>query len=232
MSERYFYGIIGSGRLARHFAHYFSIINLPFKTWSRKENPNQDPALVLQDCSHIWLLISDDAILPFYQAHPFLKDKVTLHASGSLYHPDIIGAHPLMTFSEDVYDLHRYTAFRFIVDHPIRLPGFKNVVHSIAAEKKALYHALCVMSGNYTTLLWQKAFQDFSTKLGVPADALTPYLKQTFENLSRDRDKALTGPLVRGDQKTIENNIEALKGDPYQRVYQAFVEAYREARKL
>ena len=32
------YGIIGSGRLKGHLSHYFSLSNIPFNTWSRKDN--------------------------------------------------------------------------------------------------------------------------------------------------------------------------------------------------
>jgi predicted short-subunit dehydrogenase-like oxidoreductase (DUF2520 family) len=37
----------------------------------------------------------------------------------------------------------------------------------------------------------------------------------------------LTGPLARGDRKTISANLAALAGDPWRDVYRAIVEAVR-----
>ena len=29
-------GIVGDGRVARHLHHYFTLLNRPFRTWSRR----------------------------------------------------------------------------------------------------------------------------------------------------------------------------------------------------
>jgi predicted short-subunit dehydrogenase-like oxidoreductase (DUF2520 family) len=87
---------------------------------------------------------------------------------------------------------------------------------------KSLYHSLCVLSGNFTTMLWQKAFSDFDEKLELDDNLLIPYMEQTFENLRTDRTNALTGPLARKDKATVERNLQALEGDLYQNVYRSF----------
>ena len=40
-------------------------------------------------------------------------------------------------------------------------------------------------------------------------------------------ESALTGPLTRNDQETIERNIHSLDGDPLQDLYRAFVRFYQ-----
>ena len=42
----------------------------------------------------------------------------------------------------------------------------------------------------------------------------------------------LSGPLSRGDQATLQRNLEALKGDPFEDVYRAFVSAYEQQGRL
>jgi 2-dehydropantoate 2-reductase len=91
---------------------------------------------------------------------------------------------------------------------------------------KAYYHSLCVMANNFTTLLWQKFFKELSTQCQIPAQAALPFLQQTLLNLQHQHTTALTGPLARNDQVTINQNLQALTGDPFHAVYAAFVQAY------
>ena len=88
------------------------------------------------------------------------------------------------------------------------------------------YHALCVLSGNFSVILWQKAKKDFEEKLNLPWQVLLPYLKQTFKNIETDIDKSLTGPLERGDTETILNNIKSLDEKEWKEVYRAFEKTY------
>ena len=62
----------------------------------------------IQSATHIWLAISDDQILAFYEEKlkQLLNDKQTVvHFSGSVFHEKIFCAHPLMTFSTESYSL-------------------------------------------------------------------------------------------------------------------------------
>ena len=81
------------------------------------------------------------------------------------------------------------------------------------------------MAGNFSTLLWSKAFTDFEQRLGLPASVLHPYLESITANLEGS-DAPLTGPLARGDVATVERHLDALDGDPYAGVYRAFVDAF------
>ena len=107
------------------------------------------------------------------------------------------------------------------------LPGLPNAHARLDTAQKAKYHALCVMAGNFSCLLWQKLFDTLQSDFDIPATAAGPYLKQQTENLLADYQTALTGPLARGDTATIARNMAALKDDEFQAVYHAFVEAYK-----
>lgn len=224
------YLIIGNGRVARHFRHYLSSLSILNFSWDR----GQDRGLLaplLERASHVLLLVSDGAIEALAQGLETKAFKV--HFSGALVTPHAFGAHPLMTFGNDLYAPEKYREITFVTDKGAPdfaklLPGLPNVHAVLDPALKARYHALCVMAGNFSCILWQKLFEDFSRDLGLRPDAAYPYLRQQVENLTSDYKTALTGPLARGDHATIARNLAALDGDPFQKVYQSFVDVYKE----
>ncbi len=232
------YLIIGDGRVARHMAHYFSLLQINCAHWSRK---NQTAPLVklATQAKSILLLISDRSIDEFLHEHPYLvstAQKPVMHFSGALTHSQIEGAHPLMTFGPDLYTLETYKRMVFITEAgraalPDLLPDLPNRNLAIAPEKKKLYHALCSMSGNFSVLLWEHVMARFEADLGLPREVLTPYLEQITYNLGHAQESALTGPLVRGDVSTLIQHLDALAGQPDQKLYYAFLNFYLEQKK-
>lgn len=223
-------GIVGDGRVARHFRHYFNLLGLPVRVWSRRV-PDGGPIQALASCHTVLLLIRDAAIVPFIEAWPALADKRLVHFSGSLVTHRAEGAHPLMTFGHDLYDLATYRSIPFILEagrtpfHQL-LPSLPNPSFAIPPADRAYYHALCVMAGNFSTMLWLKLFDELERRFEIPASAAHPYLAQTTANVLADASRALTGPLARADVETIDANLRALEGDPFRDVYSAFVRAY------
>lgn len=224
------YLIIGSGRVARHFAHYFQFLGLHFDLWNR-QLPLAQLQHHLKKSTHVLLLISDSAIEKFYQEHLVANESpfICLHFSGSLEVPGIESVHPLMTFAQSLYSFEDYKAIPFVFtsrkDFKQLLPGLPNPAFQIKPEQKADYHAHCVLSGNFTTFLWQE-MRACLLKLGLPGDIHIPYMKQIFKNLESNPSEALTGPLARKDLKTVLVNDKALSGQPTRMIYRAFVKAY------
>jgi len=236
------YALLGGGRLARHMRHYLSLLNMPASGWARDpksalnshvgEDAGARLRVTIEPASHVLLLVSDAAIPEVIRRYPFLHEKKVVHCAGALSFPGIAGAHPLMTFSNGLYELEQYRQVPFIVESGHRfgelLPGLPNPHFEIALEHKARYHALCVMAGNFSQILWQAVAARFGG-MGLPAAALAPYLRQAAENFITARGSALTGPLSRGDDATIERNVRALTGDGLQGLYRAFLEFHAEA---
>jgi hypothetical protein len=223
-------GIVGDGRVARHFRHYLSLLGRPVRAWSRRAS-TCSPAEALSGCRTIAILISDGAIVPFVEAWPELRARRLVHFSGSLVTPLAAAAHPLMTFGTDLYDLDTYRTIPFVMDRggpgiADLFPGLPNPSYALPAAERPFYHALCVLAGNCSTLLWTKFFEELQTRFGIPAAAAHPYLSRLTSNLLADAGTALTGPLARGDTSTIAANLRALEGDPFHAVYAAFVRAY------
>lgn len=229
------FGIIGDGRAARHMAQYLTLLGISFRQWSRRASSGTrvSPARALGGCRTLLILIQDAAIEPFLleQGELSASADFVVHFSGSLSTPLALGAHPLMTFGPALYALETYRSIPFVHDPLLEFaaafPELLNPRHAIPVADKALYHAFCVLSGNFTALLWSKFFREIRTRWGIPAEAAWPYLRKVSENLLTDPALALTGPLARGDWATIERNLDALAGvrDPYEAVYSAFLRA-------
>ena len=224
------YLLIGNGRVSRHFQHYFSLLHIPFAVWQRSQSL-QELQQQLVSATHVLVLISDGAIEAFIAEH-IPAHLTTIHCSGALVTDKAIGAHPLMTFSQDLYDLEQYQRIPFIIDadapdFQMLFPSLDNPHVRLDKAAKAKYHALCVMSGNFSCILWQKLFSSLQTEFAFPQEIAFPYFEQQAKNILKNPATALTGPLVRGDEKTIQKNIAALKDDPFQAVYQSFVACYK-----
>ena len=122
------YLIIGNGRAARHFKRYFELLHLPFQNWSRVANTNQELVDLSKNSSHVLLLINDSAIKDFIADNQcLLAAKYLIHFSGCLVLENCFGAHPLMTFGQDLYNLEIYQSMPFILeegapDFPVLLP--------------------------------------------------------------------------------------------------------------
>lgn len=223
------YLIIGNGRVARHFQHYFSQLKLSFDTWHRHE-PFEQLQKKLGQATHVLVLITDKSINSFIQEN-LKTHAMRIHFSGSLVSELAYGAHPLMCFNEQFYSLEQYKQIPFIIDEDAPafeelLPGLTNTHVRLKKSLKAKYHALCVMSGNFSCLLWQKLFSTFEKEFNLPHTIAHPYLQQQTQNILHNYQTALTGPLVRNDQETLAKNLAALENDPFQQIYQSFISCF------
>ncbi|AFH47778.1 Hypothetical protein IALB_0064 [Ignavibacterium album JCM 16511] len=197
--------------------------------WTRSSSESFDR--LARQSEKVLVLIKDDEIgkFIFEKKSGVLKNKIFIHFSGLLSLPDAESAHPLITFGENLYDPETYSKITFITEAGRKsfrelFPELSNTSFQIPAEQKALYHAFCVMSGNFTTILWQSFF-DYLNKLSIPKESSYLYLQKIAENIATS-DNPLTGPLQRKDIKTISRHLEALEDDPMKNIYLSFVEFY------
>lgn len=206
--------LVGNGRLAKHLKYWNQLVQNPNQilVWNR-EQPQDLLNNYIQQASSIWLAISDSAILDFYNQHLSSANKTVVHFSGALHDPRLISAHPLMTFANEFFDKSVYEKIHFSLTGTDTLqkalPNFKNSFSLVSAEHKSLYHALCVLAGNFPQLLWNETLKEFR-KLNIPDSAVETYIQQVAVNFIQQKEKALTGPLVRKDLKTIESNLQSL----------------------
>jgi len=231
--------LIGDGRLARHLTTYFEQLGLGHAVWSRRghaEGRSPELRALIHSGTRALLAISDGAIDPFVSSHPELQDAIRIHFSGPLLTPLATCAHPLFSFASALYTRDLYERIPFVIDKgapPLEslIPGLPNPAFFIDPERRPRYHALCVLAGNFTTLLWRKFFYELDSEFGIAPEQALPYLESVTRALARP-GAPLSGPLSRGDHATIQRNLEALQGDPFDDVYRAFLAAYERQERL
>lgn len=211
--------IVGDGRLARHWKHYLKLNHLSFLQWNRSDSVSFSTfaRLHAEQISCVYVLISDSVIEPFYLQHrDVLPSGIAwFHASGASVLNGMIDAHPLMTFSLNLYeDLKVYQSLSFVTTYDIQdleplLGNLKNKVIQISPKQKPLYHALCVLGAAGTGALWAM-LEDEWRKLGIEPASWHVYQDQVFSNLLREGKRGITGPWVRGDKDTTLKNQNAL----------------------
>jgi predicted short-subunit dehydrogenase-like oxidoreductase (DUF2520 family) len=88
----------------------------------------------------------------------------------------------------------------------------------LAEEDKAVYHAACSLASNALVALERTASR-LLAGTGIAeiwaAAVLWPLVQGTLQNVkSLGWDKALTGPLSRGDEEAVRKHLEALRAHP------------------
>ena len=223
--------LIGSGKLSKHLNHWLNLnANSSHKllTWDRHQDPHAIHRYAAQ-ATHIWLAISDAAIVPFYQKYLAGHDARVVHFSGALHDSRMIAAHPLMSFSEVLYTDDFYPQIYFGLTGcdslSKALPGFTNPSFTLSAEIKPLYHALCVAAGNFPQMLWNEVHKIASDQK-LPQKAFDLYIEKITQNFLTLKDKSITGPIARKDVSTVDQNISALAGTRLQSIYKSFLQEF------
>ena len=80
---------------------------------------------------------------------------------------------------------------------------------NIADEDRAAYHCAAAMASNFLVTL-ENAAEQLGATAGLSRQDLLPLVRATVENWARLGQDALTGPLARGDQATIDKHRQAL----------------------
>ena len=228
------YLIVGNGRLANHFKRYLSLLNIPFNQFNR--NSAISFKKILPGYSHILLLINDDEIIKFVESNKkYVSNEVIwVHCSGLISTASAESAHPLASFTDHLFEPEFYNRIPFVIEKGRKpfneiLPGLPNPYFEIERSEKELYHAMCSLAGNFSTILWI-AFQDYITgHLNFSEEMMHPYLESITRNI-QFADDPLTGPLKRKDSVTTGKHIKSLEDSPLKGIYKAFINYYTDER--
>ena len=119
----------------------------------------------------------------------------------------------MMTFGQQFYTQSHYEAIRWVVDQDLPDELMSHFIKhrlSLHSQKKALYHAWCVLAGNGTSLLWQQCLTTWQNEFGWSEEEASHFATACLKTgLSGDANR-LSGPMVRGDQETIQRNLASL----------------------
>jgi len=190
-----------------------------------------DPREVPARADLVLLTVPDDALpeLVAVVAGGVRRGQLVCHTSGR-YGVAVLNAatragalplalHPVMTFTGTSVDLARLAGCYFGVTAPDALrPVAEALVVEMGGEPqwvpedaRALYHAALAGGANHlVTLVAQSA--DLLRRAGVehPSRMLGPLLGAALDNALLSGDRALTGPVARGDAKTVAAHVREL----------------------
>jgi predicted short-subunit dehydrogenase-like oxidoreductase (DUF2520 family) len=133
-----------------------------------------------------------------------------------------LALHPAMTFAGRAEDLDRLAGVSFGVTAPDELRPVAEVLvlecggepEWIAEPDRPLYHAALAHGANHLVTLVSEAM-DLLSAAGAddPAGTLRPLLEAALDNALAHGDAALTGPIVRGDVKTVIAHVEDIRAN-------------------
>jgi predicted short-subunit dehydrogenase-like oxidoreductase (DUF2520 family) len=196
-----------------------------------------------------WLIgASDDQVAAvatsLASAHPNLNGALVFHLAGRfglevlepLEHcsAHLAALHPVRSLADTQISLENFASTACVAEgSAAALAALKPLVTSIggswlpvAAIDRGLYHASVSIISNITKSVAWKA-QKWQLKAGLPektAAAVTHQLLQsTMQDLFRSGARqSITGPVVRGDTRTIEAHLEAVRS-----TYPEDIDVYR-----
>ncbi len=205
-------------------------------------NTNQDVA----DAAELIFITTPDGIIASVASEiRWHTERSVVHCSGAAS-TDIleparklgaqIGAfHPLQTFASVRQAIENIpgSTFALEAEEPL-LSTLKDMATALdghwielKASDKVAYHAAAVIACNYLVTLVKLAtdlWQTFNIPPQQATQALLPLIRGTIHNIDTvGIPQCLTGPIARGDIKTIKKHLDAL-----QEVAPALVSAYRE----
>jgi len=216
-----------------------------------------DNRLAARSAGLVFICVPDDLIPEVVKeiSEVELSGKYIFHTSGALS-SDLLqplarkGArvasfHPAQTFAEEVSEPGIFKGIYIGLEgQPEAVELGKMLAARLGAQalllsaaEKPLYHLALSISSNFLVTLLSEVKELLKTaglEESAVLEILTPLLNKTLQNVKNlGIDSSLTGPVVRGDLKTVEKHLAITAGSPgLDKVYRAMaLEALRLAEK-
>lgn len=195
--------------------------------------PVAKPTDVARSCDLLLLTVPDDmlenVVNTLVGAGAITEGQIVCHTSGRhglavLESATRIGAHPVamhpaMTFTGTALDLDRLAgcvfgctagaAERALVEGLVA--DLRGVPMWVPEDKRTLYHAGLAHGANHLVTLVSQAMELLAASGAEdPAATLRPLLNAALDNALASGDAALTGPIVRGDVRTVQAHLREI----------------------
>jgi predicted short-subunit dehydrogenase-like oxidoreductase (DUF2520 family) len=194
------------------------------------------PAVLVARSAVVVMAVPDAAVATLAESLPWRAQQRVVHCSGALG-LDVLDAaraagalrgcfHPLQTFPERFGDTARLRGIAIGIEGDAELDAeLRAICHELGATPlsltgvdRARYHAAAVFASNFVVALHAAAARAFA-QAGLTSDAaraaLAPLTAATADAIARlPLERALTGPIARGDAGTVEQHLRALAPDP------------------
>ena len=192
--------------------------------------PVAKPTAVARTCDVLLLTVPDDmldnVVSQLAASGALHSGQYVVHTSGShglrVLRPAarvgarVVALHPALTFTGTARDLDRLADCVFGVTAG---PGERDWAQAVVAELggevmwvpehlRSLYHAGLAHGANHLVTLVSQAMELLGAAgADDPAGVLRPLLVAALDNALAEGDSALTGPIVRGDVKTVRAHL-------------------------
>ena len=214
--------LMGMGRLGQSLHQLIGAhTHLESHPWRRN-----DPIPTGMDV--YWICVSDGAIEEVARKIP--KGSVVLHSSGALDidvlrpHAPAGTLHPLQSFPGPQIAIPPVSQVPAAISGD---PEAKEIAHTLAqaigfepfeiSGDRRAYHAAAVIAGNFATTLMAEASRLLVSAGVDPSNAprvLAPLAIASIEqSIKNTPGAALTGPIARGDLKTVQAHLDCLDQD-------------------
>lgn len=166
-------------------------------------------------------LVAAGAVAPGqFWAHPSGRHGIAVLDAVTRAGALPIAIHPVMTFTGTSVDLARLDGCPFGVTAPdaLRTAAEALVIEMgaepvwVPEEHRALYHAALAYGSNYLVTLVAQAL-DLLRAAGIddPQRLIAPLLSASLDNALRHGDRALTGPVMRGDAGSVAAHVAVIE---------------------
>jgi len=201
------------------------------------------------DSDLVFLTVPDDAIASVAAGllDAEWQNRAVIHTSGALS-IDILqilaaqgamlgGLHPVFPFADVEYAIKNLHGAVFAVEssHPQLHRWLRELIVAVDGQaieiptgKKAVYHLALVFVSNYTVTLYataQQLLDSIGADKAITNAALVTLLQATVLNIRQQGiPDALTGPLVRADQNTIQAHLRSIDDATLRSVYRGLAQ--------
>ncbi len=237
--------LLGSGNVATHLGKALNAAGIQIvQVWSRTlQNAQQlaaelkadaiDNLGAVQSDADLYLIsVNDDAIADVAGRLP--QDKLLVHTSGST---DMEVLKPFSAKTGVLYPLQTFSKQKKVefknIPVAVEASGsevlgmlrqiartISNKVIELDSDQRQKLHIAAVFACNFTNHFYAIA-QSFLEQNGMDFDLIRPLIAETAEKIQEKMPADVqTGPAVRGDNKTMEKHLEALREHPqWQELY-------------
>lgn len=210
--------VIGPGRAGS------SLLNAFEKAGWRAHDPlgrADDLRAAATGCDLLILAVPDGAVAAVAASVEPVATTVVAHVSGSLTldalapHPRRASLHPLRalpTTTSDVSGAWFAVSGDEVAAEAVADLGGRAIEVPDDPRGRAAYHAAAVVASNHLVALLDSV-ERIAATAGVPLDAFFDLVRGTVDNVEvLGPDRALTGPVARGDWATVEAHLDAIPG--------------------
>lgn len=170
-------------------------------------------------CDLLLIAVPDPAVADVAAAVAPVESTVVAHVSGSLTlealapHPRRASLHPLRalpTPTSDVSGAWFAVAGDALAGEAVADLGGRAIAVADDAGTRAAYHAAAVVASNHLVALLGSV-ERIAAEAGVPLEAFFDLVRGTVDNVEvLGVERALTGPVARGDWETIAGHLAAI----------------------